>query len=162
GTSSQRDRLMMAMEQQDRERERLRTVEQLVQPSGGRVLREADSIVLRLTGIEFASGSARIPSASAALLERVGRALELFPRSRITIEGHTDSSGSEAANRRLSEERARSVEGWLRDRLGYPEGRLAGIGHGAAHPVARNDSAEGRAANRRIDVIIRAYSADRR
>lgn len=154
GTTAERDRLMMTVAAQQRAREQLATLEALFTPAEGRVVREGDSIVLRLTGMDFRSGSAKLPPGSDPLLRKAEQAIALFPRASVRIEGHTDSSGSDAANRRLSEERARAVETRLRELLQLPAGRLQVEGHGAGRPVAGNDSATGRAQNRRIDIVI--------
>ena len=70
---------------------------------------------------------------------------------RLTVAGHTDAAASDAHNRELSERRAQAVVAWLVDK-GVDAGRLQAEGHGESRPVAGNDSAEGRALNRRVEI----------
>jgi outer membrane protein OmpA-like peptidoglycan-associated protein len=71
----------------------------------------------------------------------------------IEIHGHTDASGSQKANQRLSERRARAVAGYLIDK-GVDAGRLHPIAHGSTAPIAANDSSINRALNRRIEFTL--------
>ena len=104
--------------------------------------------------IEFASGSARIADQSAGLLNELASAITGC-NLRVTIEGHTDSTGSSALNDRLSLARARAVRDALVIR-GVAAGLLSAEGYGAARPVAENDTAEGREQNRRIEFVVRS------
>ena len=72
----------------------------------------------------------------------------------VQIIGHTDATGSDETNKKLSEQRANSVARFLSDVGGYPENRIQAQGMGAEKPVASNATPEGRAQNRRIDVLI--------
>lgn len=102
--------------------------------------------------IEFASGSARISPASAGLLNELARAVtgcEL----RVTIEGHTDSTGSSGLNERLSLGRAQAVRDALIIR-GVSTELLIARGFGEAQPIATNDTPEGRELNRRIEFNV--------
>ncbi len=78
-------------------------------PAEARVFREGDNIILRLTGLTFDSGKSQIKPESFDLLAKVEKAIDVFPRSELIIEGHTDSFGSDDANQSLSQERAESV-----------------------------------------------------
>ncbi len=80
--------------------------------------------------------------------------LERHPDTQIEVQGHTDSTGPAAFNQELSERRARSVLDFLVEH-GVPRGRLAVQGFGISRPIASNDSAEGRRANRRVEVELR-------
>ena len=86
-------------------------------------------------------------------LELLAEQLHTYPNDRIRIVGHTDSSGSEAYNQKLSEQRARSVANYLMS-TGIDRDRLTVIGLGESSPIATNDTAEGRARNRRVDVLF--------
>lgn len=155
GAAAERDRLMMSMEAQRRSREQFATLQGLFTPEEGVALRQANDVVLRLTGLRFRAGSAELSSHSLPLLDKVRQAISLFPSAGIIIEGHTDSSGSETANQRLSEERAGAVASRLRNALALPTLQIQALGYGEERPVASNDTDAGRASNRRIDVIIR-------
>lgn len=155
GAAAQRDRLMMTMEAQQRSQEQFAALQALFSPQEGMALRQADEIVLRLTGLRFRAGSAELSSRSAPLLDKVQQAISLFPSSGVIVEGHTDASGTATANQRLSEERAAAVAGRLRNLVSIPTLQIQSRGYGEERPVASNDSEAGRASNRRIDVIIR-------
>lgn len=94
-------------------------------------------------------------------LEKVVTVLRSYPRSAITIEGHTDGKGSDAYNQRLSERRAGAVLAWLQGRAGLPEAKFAASGWGAKRPIAPNvkpdgsDDPEGRRKNRRVEIVVR-------
>jgi OOP family OmpA-OmpF porin len=75
------------------------------------------------------------------------------PSVHVVVEGHTDSIGSDAYNQRLSERRAKAVRDYL-VRQGIDPSRITVRGYGESHPVASNDTAEGRAQNRRAEVIV--------
>ena len=77
------------------------------------------------------------------------------PRTDITVDGHTDSVGSDASNQKLSEQRAASVADYLAT-LGVSRDRMVTTGHGETMPVASNDTEEGKQANRRVEVAITA------
>jgi outer membrane protein OmpA-like peptidoglycan-associated protein len=102
--------------------------------------------------IEFATSSAVISAKSEPLLDSLARAAGECPGV-IVVAGHTDSLGSPAANRTLSEARAQSVRSALTKR-GVPAERLRAEGFGADKPIADNTSAAGRAQNRRIEFRV--------
>ena len=102
--------------------------------------------------ILFRSGSARLTPIGRARVDRIARVLAKHPDVPLAIEGHTDGRGLRANNLRLSQRRANAV----RDRLmqhGIPRERLTTYGYGEAVPIADDATAEGRAANRRIEFI---------
>ena len=107
-------------------------------------------ILSRTSNIFFAPGSARLDAKSAPLLNTVVDVVERCPDLVIQVGGHTDSLGSNAANQALSERRAASVASYLRDK-GIDGSRVLSVGFGEARPVATNDTAKGRARNRRIE-----------
>ncbi|MGI9945694.1 porin [Vibrio hyugaensis] len=86
-------------------------------------------------------------------LELLAEQLHTYPNDRIRIVGHTDSSGSEAYNQKLSEQRAQSVANYLMS-TGIDRDRLTVVGLGESSPIATNDTAEGRAKNRCVDVLF--------
>ncbi|HKE93562.1 MAG TPA: OmpA family protein, partial [Povalibacter sp.] len=81
-------------------------------------------------------------------------ALARFPESSVSVEGHTDANGSDSANLILSQDRADAVRQYLVSNFGINPEKVSSIGYGEARPVATNETAEGRARNRRIDLII--------
>jgi len=121
----------------------------------GEILMKGDRrVVMRLHGISFAVGSSELKSGQDVLLAKVADAVTLFPGSQILVEGHTDDTGSRKANLRLSRRRAETVARTLEKMLGREESSIATEGYGPDRPVALNDTAGGRARNRRIDLII--------
>ena len=107
---------------------------------------------LVLEGIQFASGSSTISAKSYMILEEVVNSLKGYPEVKLTIQGYTDSVGKESTNLRLSQERAESVMNYLIGK-GIDYGRLKAVGFGELNPVADNNTKEGRAKNRRIELV---------
>ena len=118
------------------------------------VYRQGDRLIIRLRALDFPVGGASIPNEDYSLLAKVQRAIRTFGRPTVTIEGHTDSTGSAALNERLSQQRAEAVRDFLVANSTLPEHRIFAVGVASERPLASNDTAEGRALNRRIDVIL--------
>jgi outer membrane protein OmpA-like peptidoglycan-associated protein len=118
------------------------------------VLRDGDSVVIRLVGLRFASGTADLRPEHNALLGKLQRALAIFPDTTFSIEGHTDSFGSDTDNFELSQRRAEIVRNFLVTRAALPAYRVSATGFGESRPIASNQTVEGRARNRRIDVVV--------
>ena len=127
----------------------------MFKPSEARVFREGNNIILRLVGLTFDSGDAQIRRQSFNLLNKVEKAIDVFPRSELIIEGHTDSHGGDLLNQKLSQERAESVQKYMINAMRIPTYRLIATGYGETRPVASNETQSGRARNRRIDIVIR-------
>jgi outer membrane protein OmpA-like peptidoglycan-associated protein len=106
--------------------------------------------------IEFGSGSAEFTPATAATLKTLLADLVVASGTLVEIHGHTDNAGNADANMKLSESRAFAVKTWLEKQApnSFPEGRVKVIAHGQTEPVAPNASAEGRAKNRRVVVVL--------
>jgi outer membrane protein OmpA-like peptidoglycan-associated protein len=104
----------------------------------------------------FATGSSQIETEYFALLRKVQDAIRVFPGSSIVVEGHTDSFGSDETNLTLSQQRAEAVRAYLLANMrDLPPDDIEPVGLGESRPVANNETVEGRAKNRRIDVVIR-------
>jgi len=104
-------------------------------------------------GIHFDTDSSKLRPDSAPALAAVLGLINHHPESRWIIAGHTDNQGSSGHNQPLSEARAGSVVSWLKAH-GVPESKLEPQGFGATRPVADNDTANGRALNRRVEIEI--------
>lgn len=154
GVSQERVALVQRLEAEARIREQFERIEGLFDRDEARVSREGNSIVLRLVGLSFASGSAEIDPSHRPLLEKVAQAAAVFPRSQLVVEGHTDSYGRDDTNLELSRRRADAVSRFLTDELGIPQFRISAVGYGETQPIANNETAQGRERNRRIDVRI--------
>lgn len=120
----------------------------------GRVIRERESVIIRLTGLKFGVGGSEIKPENADLLAKVRDAIYLFPDAKLAISGHTDAVGSAAANMKLSRDRAEAFKTYLVDKMGIDPSRIIAVGFGETQPIASNETAEGRAQNRRIDITI--------
>jgi outer membrane protein OmpA-like peptidoglycan-associated protein len=138
---------------QDVER-RLREVRAVFDPEEAEVVATDDQVTIRLSGLDFASGSAELDNRNAPLLTKLERVVREFPESRITVEGHTDNVGDDAANQVLSRRRAIAVRDYLLASVAMSANRITAVGFGKDRPIAPNDTAEGRRRNRRIDVTI--------
>ena len=104
--------------------------------------------------ILFATDSASLQPTLVNDLRAVAQSLQKYPNSTIQVLGHTDNVGAAAYNQDLSQRRAGSVASVLRD-YGVPGGRIVSIGRGEDQPVASNLTPEGRAQNRRVEIVIR-------
>ncbi|MDX1515360.1 MAG: OmpA family protein [Woeseiaceae bacterium] len=155
GATEERAALIQRLEAQNRVKEQFAKIEKMFAPNEARVFREGDSIILRLVGLTFASGAANIRPENFSLLEKVEKAIDVFPRSELIIEGHTDSHGGDDFNQKLSQERAESVQQYMINAMRIPTYRLIATGYGETRPVASNETASGREKNRRIDIVIR-------
>ena len=106
--------------------------------------------------IQFASGSAKFTPETAHELEQLFRDLVVAGGTLVEIHGHTDNKGTADQNQKLSEERAFAVKKWLEKEspVNFPDGRVRIFAHGMAEPVALNTTEEGRAANRRVEIVM--------
>lgn len=154
GVSQERVALVQRLEAEARLREQFESIEQLFTRDEARVSREGNSIVLRMVGLTFDSGSATVDATYRSLLDKVRQATAIFPRSQIVIEGHTDSYGSDETNLTLSRQRAESVSAFLAAEFGIPAFRMSAVGYGETQPIANNETPQGRTRNRRIDIRI--------
>ena len=138
-----------------REREaRLREVQGLFTPAEGEVLLVGDRLVLRLFGLTFEPARAEIDEALHPLLTKVQRVITTFPGATVRIEGHTDAQGGTRGNQALSQRRAIAVREHLLARVPIPSSRVEAAGLGEERPVASNETEEGRARNRRIEIVL--------
>jgi len=118
------------------------------------VVREGDELMLRMpSGISFATDQSSIQPQFRPTLDQVAQTLAEYPKTMIDVVGHTDATGSEAYNQGLSERRAASVADYLGSH-GVASVRMATIGYGKTRPIATNETAEGRAENRRVEIKI--------
>ena len=105
------------------------------------------------SGILFASNSSTLTSAATGNIDELATTLQKYADTNITIDGHTDSSGSDAINQPLSQRRAQAVANELTSK-GVDNSRITATGYGSSQPVAPNTTEAGKAANRRVEVAI--------
>ena len=155
GATAERAALVQRLEAQARVKEQFEQVERMFTTDEARVFRQGNTIILRLVGLSFDSGASQIRPDNFDLLAKVEKAIDVFPRSELIIEGHTDSHGGDDLNQKLSQERAESVRQYMINAMRIPTYRLIATGYGETRPVASNETQSGRARNRRIDIVIK-------
>ena len=155
GATAERAALVQRLEAQARIKQQFEQVERMFARDEARVFREGNNVILRLVGLGFDSGASELKAESFDLLAKVEKAIDVFPRSELIIEGHTDSYGGDESNQKLSQDRAESVQRYMVNAMRIPSYRLIAIGYGETNPVANNETESGRAKNRRIDVVIK-------
>ena len=122
--------------------------------TGVSVTRIGDNITLNMPGnITFATDSSDLSPAFFDVLNSVGKVLQEYNKTVVEVAGHTDSTGSDAYNQSLSERRASSVATYLRGR-GVIADRMITVGMGESRPIADNGTAQGRQANRRVEITM--------
>ena len=110
-------------------------------------------LLVTLGDVLFAFNKAELSAQAAPRLDKLANFLQQFPDRKLLIEGYTDSVGSDSYNQDLSDRRAQAVRDALVQR-GVDSSRISARGYGKAHPVADNASPEGRAMNRRVEIVI--------
>lgn len=127
-------------------------VRRLFTEDEAQVYQQGDKLIIRLKNMNFPVGKAVIPSDSKYLLTRINRIIdELDPRL-IEVQGHTDSTGSKELNKTLSQNRADNVAKFLESK--GLNTQIETVGLGQEKPIEDNESVQGRAANRRVDIVI--------
>lgn len=155
GATAERAALIQRLEAAARVKQQFQQVEKMFSAAEARVFREADTIILRLVGLSFDSGASQLKPDNFDLLAKVEKAIDVFPRSELTIEGHTDAHGGDDSNQVLSQQRADSVQQYMINAMRIPTYRLIAQGYGETRPVSSNETESGRAQNRRIDIVIK-------
>jgi outer membrane protein OmpA-like peptidoglycan-associated protein len=166
-------RIVALQSEAERERERLASLEserQLNQrfaevsamfaPGEAQVYKKGPKLVIRVRSLNFPVGSANVLPESYPILAKVQSAIEVFDRPSVVVEGHTDSTGSAEVNDRLSQQRADAVLSYLVNNKTIEASRVSAVGMGFSEPLASDRTAEGRAENRRIDVVIDTSGAE--
>ncbi|MGE5450671.1 MAG: OmpA family protein [Acidobacteriota bacterium] len=135
--------------------EKKRALEQATQGTGMEVTRTSDNqIKLNVPAdVSFDVGRADIKPELRQVLDQFAQGLQGQPGTRVRIVGHADSTGSDELNNQLSAQRAMSVRNYLVDR-GISSNRIETVGRGSNEPIASNDTAQGRARNRRVEVFL--------
>jgi outer membrane protein OmpA-like peptidoglycan-associated protein len=135
----------------DRQEAKLRAQ---LQGTGVSVTRVGNNITLNMPGnITFKTDSADLQPSFFDVLNSVSIVLKEYDKTLLEVAGHTDNTGDDAHNQSLSERRAGSVSQYLQSH-GINAQRLIAVGGGEGHPVASNDTAEGRQLNRRVELTL--------
>ena len=118
------------------------------------VYKQENQLVIRLKAIKFPVGQSILMPGTYTLMSKVQRAIRIFGEPQVVVEGHTDSTGSDEVNEHLSQQRAQAVMEYLIANKTLPSEKIIAVGYGSVRPLASNETPQGRAINRRIDVII--------
>jgi outer membrane protein OmpA-like peptidoglycan-associated protein len=119
------------------------------------VYQQGNNLIFRLKKINFPTGSSVVPPASKPLLLKINKIITTMVGAElVVVEGHTDSVGADDLNQVLSRNRAISVSNYLASLAGGY--KISYVGYGKSKPIADNDSPEGRAINRRVDLVVTA------
>jgi outer membrane protein OmpA-like peptidoglycan-associated protein len=110
-------------------------------------------IVAEIAGVQFATGAATLNAGAREGLARFAGIVNVYPDLKFRVEGHTDSTGSQATNRELSLRRATTVRDYLVSQ-GVESTSIAVVGLGPDQPIASNDTSDGRARNRRVEIVL--------
>jgi outer membrane protein OmpA-like peptidoglycan-associated protein len=122
--------------------------------TGVSVHRDGDHITLNMPGnITFKTDSADLNAGFFDVLNSVGKVVNEFEQTVIEVAGHTDSTGTGEYNQQLSERRANTVAAYLKTRSVRGD-RIITVGAGETHPVATNDTPDGRQRNRRVELTL--------
>ena len=140
----------------DNEEAKLR---QQLQGTGVSVTRNGDNLILNMPGnVTFATNQSDVQANFYPVLNSVALVLKEYEKTMIDVVGHTDSTGALQYNMQLSQARAASVGAYLQNQ-GVQPVRIATQGAGPQYPIASNDTPEGRAQNRRVEIILRPLTA---
>jgi len=127
---------------------------QQLQGTGVSVTRIGDNITLNMPGnVTFRTDSADLNSSFFSVLDSVGLVLKEYEKTIVEVAGHTDSTGTAEYNQALSQRRAQTVATYLAGK-GVLEQRLITVGGGEGHPVASNETPDGRQLNRRVELTL--------
>lgn len=122
--------------------------------TGVGVIRDGDELILDMPSeVTFAVNSSNLDPMFRSTLDKVAATLNEYEKTYVDVLGHTDSTGSDAYNQTLSEQRASTVASYLSGR-GVKQARLATKGYGESQPRASNTTEEGRAQNRRVEIRL--------
>ena len=143
----------LSVAQQERE-ERFAFIQQLFKDDEATVYRQVDNVLISVHGFQFPTGSSEIRPQNFGVMNKIIESVRAFRNPKIRIAGHTDATGSDNLNLDLSAQRAASVARFLTDVGRIPANTITATGHGSQRPVATNATPEGRAKNRRIEVLI--------
>lgn len=154
-TAAQRSQYEQELSLTAEQRAAIDRVQSLFTAAEATVYQQRGNVLISAHGFHFQPGGSEIGPDNFVLMNKIIQAVNTFPESTIAISGHTDSTGSAEVNRKLSQARAENVAKFLVDVGNIPASRIIATGYGAEKPVASNDTPEGRATNRRVEILIK-------
>jgi outer membrane protein OmpA-like peptidoglycan-associated protein len=140
-----------ALARDKRFNQRLAEARQQFKPDEAEVYRDGDKLLIRLKKVGFEIGKADLPARSMPLFAKVKTVIQELNAKDVVVEGHTDSIGKAAINKPLSKERAEVVAQYLKPAT---DADVKAVGYGYERPITSNKTKAGRAANRRVDILI--------
>lgn len=135
-------------------KEKFIAIQSLFSQKEAEVYRQLDNVLIRAYGFNFPSGESEIQGENYILVNKIIEAIHEFPGAAIVVTGHTDDRGSKNMNQLLSGQRAEVVARILAEIGRIPAQKISVQGYGEQQPVASNETAQGRASNRRVEVLI--------
>jgi OmpA-OmpF porin, OOP family len=127
--------------------------------SEAEVYKKGNTMVIRLRGLEFPTAQATIKESNFPLLAKVQSVIEDIGPGTVIVEGHTDSIGGKAINDKVSAERASAVKAYLISNSKIQDTEITAVGYGFQKPLGTNKTKQGRAQNRRVDILIKPTAA---
>lgn len=134
--------------------EKLKEAKSKFSENEAEVLRDGDKLLIRLKGLKFPSGQADLTAASYPLMTKVQSVIKDLGAAELEVQGHTDAIGSKNLNAKLSEERAEAVKNYLVENEAIDAADVSSAGYADEKPITSNKTPQGRAQNRRVDIII--------
>lgn len=160
GVIAAQDRMLASVESKIDFQEAIDEIRSEFSEEQAEVYQQGDRLIIRLKQVDFPIGSADVPEDSVALLEKVNNIIQRLDTESVEVQGHTDSTGGEKINGVLSEKRAQSVANFFKE-AGLQDVEVQAKGYSFSKPIASNRTKEGRAQNRRVDVVIQSASQER-
>jgi OmpA-OmpF porin, OOP family len=142
------------VDDQQKLKDQIDSITSLFLPSEAEVMRNGDLMVIRLVNMNFPANKASIDPQYYNLLAKVQKAIKIFPDASVVIEGHTDGAGDYQKNIETSQARAGAVFQYLLSTMGAESKNITVAGLGGSKPIANNNNEEGKAKNRRIEIVI--------
>lgn len=133
---------------------RFKRIQQMFNKDEAIVYRQNNNVLISVQGFRFPPGSSEIQPQNFSTMNKIVNAIKIFKYVNVKVSGHTDITGTNESNLSLSEQRAENVAHFLTEVGHIPVGKVTAEGFGSEKPVATNATAQGRAQNRRIEVLI--------
>jgi outer membrane protein OmpA-like peptidoglycan-associated protein len=138
----------------EEQRQKIEEIKNNFSADEAEVMKDGKKIVVRLKQSIFSLNRSELNPSSFSTLSKVEELITAVPTLKITVQGHTDSTGSDKKNQALSQERAESVKKYLISQSALEDLEVDTVGYGSARPIMTNKTKAGRASNRRVDIVI--------
>jgi OmpA-OmpF porin, OOP family len=144
-----------SLQQHNENADRIARAQTILKPGDATFIQNPNgTVTIRLIGLKYGAGATNLDKTRQKVVDRAVEAMAQFPGATIQVDGFTDSEGSDEANLKASEARAQNVAKYLAQKLNLKPDQIPGKGYGKANPLASNDTPEGRAQNRRIEIVL--------